>query len=156
MTTISGFTPGRRTTKVSAEMWSLQENICLGFISCHPLHWLPKKIVQIKNPVHYVGSRLSCSLQIQIIEIHIFCVYSPQWSDDILCGDNHIIQGGFFDCSAQKTTKYKEKLKYQNCSANCSSQKILSTRKKQSIRTETTAHVYSCISTSRVSKHFLQ
>ena len=66
------------------------------------------------------------------------------------------IQGGFFDCSAQKTTKYKEKLKYQNCSANCSSQKILSTRKKQSIRTETTAHVYSCISTSRVSKHFLQ
>ena len=39
--------------------------------------------------------------------------------------------GCFFDCSAQKTTKYKEKLKYQNCSANCSSQKILSTRKKQ-------------------------
>ena len=65
------------------------------------------------------------------------------------------IQGAFFYCSAQKTTKYKEKLKYQNCSANCSSQKILSTRKKQSIRTETTAHVYSCISTSRVSKHFL-
>ena len=31
------------------------------------------------------------------------------------------IQGGFFYCSAQKTTKYKEKLKYQNCSANCSS-----------------------------------
>ena len=67
-----------------------------------------------------------------------------------------IVQGAFFYCSAQKTTKYKEKLKYQNCSANCSSQKILSTRKKQSIRTETTAHVYSCISTSRVSKHFLQ
>ena len=69
---------------------------------------------------------------------------------------NIFIQGAFFYCSAQKTTKYKEKLKYQNCSANCSSQKILSTRKKQSIRTETTAHVYSCISTSRVSKHFLQ
>ena len=66
------------------------------------------------------------------------------------------LQGAFFDCSAQKTTKYKEKLKYQNCSANCSSQKILSTRKKQSIRTETTAHVYSCISTSRVSQRFLQ
>ena len=29
-------------------------------------------------------------LQIQIIEIHIYCVYSPQRSDDILCGDNHI------------------------------------------------------------------
>ena len=70
--------------------------------------------------------------------------------------ENWKIQGAFFYCSAQKTTKYKEKLKYQNCSANCSSQKILSTRKKQSIRTETTAHVYSCISTSRVSKHFLQ
>ena len=27
------------------------------------------------------------------------------------------IQGDFFDCSAQKTTKYKEKLNYQNCSA---------------------------------------
>ena len=39
------------------------------------------------------------------------------------------LQGGFFDCSAQKMTKYKEKLKYQNCSANCSSQKILSTKK---------------------------
>ena len=34
------------------------------------------------------------------------------------------VQGAFFDCSAQKTTKYKEKLKYQNFSANCSSQKI--------------------------------
>ena len=66
------------------------------------------------------------------------------------------IQGAFFDCSVQKTTKYKENLKYQNCSANCSSQKILSTRKKQSIRTETTAHVYSCISTSRVSQRCLQ
>ena len=42
-----------------------------------------------------------------------------------------VIQGAFFDCSAQKTTKYKEKLKYQNCSANCSSQKILSTRKNK-------------------------
>ena len=42
--------------------------------------------------------------------------------------------GCFFDCSAQKTTKYKEKLKYQNCSANCSSRKLLNTRKKQSIR----------------------
>ena len=69
---------------------------------------------------------------------------------------NIFIQGAFFYCSAQKTTKYKEKLKYQNCSANCSSQKILSTRKKQSIRTETMAHVYSCISTSRVSQSFLQ
>ena len=38
-----------------------------------------------------------------------------------------IIQGGFFYCSAQK--KYKEKLKHQNCSGNCSSQKILSKRK---------------------------
>ena len=41
----------------------------------------------------------------------------------------HIYRVLFFYCSAQKTTKYKEKLKYQNCSANCS-QKILSTRKK--------------------------
>ena len=64
----------------------------------------------------------------------------------------NIIQGAFFYCSAQKSTKCREKLKYQNCS----SQKILSTRKKQSIRTETMAHVYSSISTSRVSKHFLQ
>ena len=78
----------------------------------------------------------------------------PHYSVDIQKLD--IYTGCFFDCSAQKTTKYKEKLKYQNCSANCSSQKILSTRKKQSIRTETTAHVYSCISNSRVSKHFLQ
>ena len=40
------------------------------------------------------------------------------------CGDrtrSHVVQGVFFYCSAQKTTKYKEKLKYQNCSANCSS-----------------------------------
>ena len=29
--------------------------------------------------------------KIQILEIHIYCVYSPQRSDDILCGDNHII-----------------------------------------------------------------
>ena len=57
----------------------------------------------------------------------------------------NIIQGAFFDCSAQKTTKYREKLKYQNCSANSSSKKILSTRKKQSIRIETRAHVYSCL-----------
>ena len=50
------------------------------------------------------------------------------------CGDrtrSHVVQGVFFYCSAQKTTKYKEKLKYQNCSANCSSQKILSTRKNK-------------------------
>ena len=45
--------------------------------------------------------------------------------------DISYIQGAFFYCSAQKTTKYKEKLKYQNCSANCSSQKILSTRKNK-------------------------
>ena len=44
--------------------------------------------------------------------------------------DNYV-QGVFFYCSAQKTTKYKEKLKYQNCSTNCSSQKILSTRKNK-------------------------
>ena len=62
----------------------------------------------------------------------------------------------FFTVPPKKTTKYLEKLKYQNCSANCSSQKILSTRKKQSIRTETTAHVYSCISTLHVGIHFLQ
>ena len=65
-------------------------------------------------------------------------------------------KGCFFYRSAQKTTKYKENSKYQNCSANCSSKKILITRKKQSIRIETTAHVYSCISTSRVSQRFLQ
>ena len=29
--------------------------------------------------------------KIQILEIHIYCVYSPQRSDDILCGDNHIV-----------------------------------------------------------------
>ena len=38
-------------------------------------------------------------------------------------GARHI-QGGFFDCSALKMTKYKEKLKYQNCSANCSPKKF--------------------------------
>ena len=43
------------------------------------------------------------------------------------------IQGGFFDCSALKMTKYKEKLKHPNCSGNCSPKKILSTRKKQSV-----------------------
>ena len=46
------------------------------------------------------------------------------------------IQGAFFYWSAQKMTKYKEKLKYLNWSANWSAQKILSTRKKLSIRTE--------------------
>ena len=39
----------------------------------------------------------------------------------------------FFYCSALKMTKYKEKLKHPNCSANCSPKKILSTRKKQSV-----------------------
>ena len=40
---------------------------------------------------------------------------------------NIFIQGAFFYCSAQKTTnKYKEK--YQNCSVNCSSQKIQKTK----------------------------
>ena len=32
----------------------------------------------------------------------------------------------FFYCSALKMTKYKEKSKYPNCSANCSSRKVLS------------------------------
>ena len=34
------------------------------------------------------------------------------------------IQGAFFDWSAQKMTKYKEKLKYLNCSTSCYSQKV--------------------------------
>ena len=38
------------------------------------------------------------------------------------------IQGGFFNWSALKMTKYKEKLKYLNWSANCSSQKVLSVK----------------------------
>ena len=37
-----------------------------------------------------------------------------------------VIQGGFFNWSAQKMTKYEEKLKYLNWSANCSSRKVLS------------------------------
>ena len=41
------------------------------------------------------------------------------------------IQGAFLTVPPKKTTKYKEKLKYQNCSVNCSSQKILSTRKNK-------------------------
>ena len=49
--------------------------------------------------------------------------------------ENILIQDGFSDWSALKVTKSKEKLKYLNWSANCSTQKILSTRKKQSIRT---------------------
>ena len=52
-----------------------------------------------------------------------------------------LLQGGFFNWSAQKMTKYKEKLKYLNWSANWSAQKILSTRKKLSIRTEIMARV---------------
>ena len=38
------------------------------------------------------------------------------------------LQGGFFDWFALKMTKYKEKLKYLNWSANCSSQKVLSVK----------------------------
>ena len=38
----------------------------------------------------------------------------------------HLIQGGFFYWSALKMTKYEEKLKYMNWSANCSSWKVLS------------------------------
>ena len=38
------------------------------------------------------------------------------------------IQGGFFDWSALKMTKYEEKLKYLNWSANCSSRKVLSVK----------------------------
>ena len=39
-----------------------------------------------------------------------------------------VLQGGFFNWSALKMTKYKEKLKYLNWSANCSSQKVLSVK----------------------------
>ena len=38
------------------------------------------------------------------------------------------VQGGFFYWSALKMTKYEEKLKYLNWSANCSSQKVLSVK----------------------------
>ena len=38
------------------------------------------------------------------------------------------IQGGFFGWSALKMTKYEEKLKYLNWSANCSSRKVLSVK----------------------------
>ena len=38
------------------------------------------------------------------------------------------IQGGFYNWSALKMTKYKEKLEYLNWSANCSSQKVLSVK----------------------------
>ena len=55
-----------------------------------------------------------------------FCL-SLVWID--LC------KGWFFYCSALKTTKYKEKSKYPNPSANCSSKKILSIRKKTNVRT---------------------
>ena len=34
------------------------------------------------------------------------------------------VQGGFFDWSALEMTKYEEKLKYLNWSANCSSRKV--------------------------------
>ena len=36
------------------------------------------------------------------------------------------VQDAFFDWAALKMTKYEEKLKYLNWSANCSSQKDLS------------------------------
>ena len=39
-----------------------------------------------------------------------------------------VIQSGFFDWSALKMTKYEEKFKYLNWSANCSSQKVLSVK----------------------------
>ena len=38
------------------------------------------------------------------------------------------IQGGFFNWSTLKMTKYKEKFKFLNWSANCSSQKVLSVK----------------------------
>ena len=41
-------------------------------------------------------------------------------------GNLQINTGCFFYCSALKMTKYKEKFKYTNCSAICSSQKVLS------------------------------
>ena len=66
--------------------------------------------------------------------------------------EDFYIQGGFFNWSAQKMTKYKEKLKYLNWSANWSAQKILSTRKKLSIRTEIMARVELRIFASRVSQ----
>ena len=37
----------------------------------------------------------------------------------------YYVQGGFFDWSALNMTKYEEKLKYLNWSANCSSRKVL-------------------------------
>ena len=39
-----------------------------------------------------------------------------------------MIQGGFFDWSALKMSKYEEKLKYLNWSDNCSSRKVLSVK----------------------------
>ena len=48
--------------------------------------------------------------------------------DKILVGKKHIYTGWFFNWSALKMTKYKEKLKYLNWSANCSSQKVLSVK----------------------------
>ena len=41
------------------------------------------------------------------------------------------IQGAFFYWSALKMTKYEEKLKYLNWSANCSSRKVLSVNSQQ-------------------------
>jgi len=59
--------------------------------------------------------------------------------------------GCFFWLFRPKTSKYKEKLKYQNCSANSSSQKILSTRKKHPVSEQKLRHMCIRASLPRVS-----
>ena len=57
----------------------------------------------------------------------IFCHnFHKSISSALLPARNMFVQGAFFDWSALKMTKYEEKLKYLNWSANWSSKKVLS------------------------------
>ena len=51
----------------------------------------------------------------------VHCCLVIYYIAEVTDGAEENIQGGFFDWSALKMTKYEEKLKYLNWSANCSS-----------------------------------
>ena len=80
---------------------------------------------------------LYCSLQIWLTHLilnncicNLYSICSCTWiciCSCILFGFVLLfVQGGFFNWSALKMTKYEEKLKYLKWSANCSSRKVLS------------------------------
>ena len=87
--------------------------------------------LNILQGVNILGGSRCCPCFLDSLLFH--CNFLPKAEMACVGGEyfisiQYFIQGGFFDWSALKKTKYEEKLKYLNWSANCSSWKVLSVK----------------------------